>query len=119
MAVVPVGLQSHLHPARRIRVAAVVVSTVVVTPEIVLQVTAVKLTMAYVPQSALKGRPALGQINVTAVIVWTVCVATSSVVVRAWPAMVPRRGPAPEHVHRFSMVSLPVNARLSLHLHVD
>lgn len=69
MAVVLVGLRSHRRLVHRIHAAVVVVLTVVVIPEIVLQVTAVKPMMAYVPPSASKGRPALGRINVTAVIV--------------------------------------------------
>ena len=69
MAVAPAALRSHPHLARRIRVLEVVVLTVVVIPETVLQVTAVKPMMVYVPPSASKERPALGRINVTAGIV--------------------------------------------------
>ena len=60
---------SHRRLVHRIHAAAVVVLTVVTTRRTVLRVIAVKRTMMSVPLSALKGRPALERINVTAVIV--------------------------------------------------
>ena len=69
MVLVLAGLRSHRRLVHRIHAVVVVVLTVVTTRRTVLRVIAVKRMMMSVLPSALKGRPALGRINVTAVIV--------------------------------------------------